>query len=212
MDTAFRVLLLLGIVAGLVCVAPGLFLLSRRLAGHNEIAIKHFGTVKTTSNGVVCLFFGAFFFASASVGYAETENAQNQIESLKRFIYEDWTIELKSTGLGEIKSRTENREIQVLITPPISQVFDNGFVSIDRVPVRRSRSTGELSFPKIFLLPPPHTNGTFGTKQIDLSDDKTLLKKLSRDEKKITVEGDLSLPHNADSYDSSGSTTATPVQ
>jgi len=64
--------MLIGALAGLVCVAIGVYLLFKKYTGQTEINIRPFGTLKTTHNGIVLLFIAVFLFVFSSVGYAQT--------------------------------------------------------------------------------------------------------------------------------------------
>jgi hypothetical protein len=208
MDTVFRVLLLLAVTIGILCVVPGILLISKSVEGKTEIDLPHIGTVKTTSYGVICLFFGAFFFSSATVGYAQSKNWSDQIDSLKkRLAYEDWTIEVRSTGLGKIQDSEENTGILVLMRPPVSDVGRDGIVELVDVHVPKDLSTGELDFPMIYLFPPPTTNGAYGWKTVDPNNKADEHQKIQMHsaERKVVINGNFELPY-AGPYDSSRAT------
>ncbi len=77
MDTFFKLLLLIGIILGFVCIIGGLYLLFKRgWQSKTEVKIKFFGTLKTTETGLALIFFGLVLFTFSSSGFMQLRDKQ----------------------------------------------------------------------------------------------------------------------------------------
>lgn len=121
MDLPFLILLLAGGVIGLASVVVGLLLLAKRLAGSTEIELQHFGKIKTSQNGALGLFFGAFFFTYSIVAYGHMTSSASKPD------YDLWRVDGTINGLGDAIPT-------IAIQPPDQHISQDGVFTIEKVP------------------------------------------------------------------------------